>query len=87
MLKPIDDSADVYSFGAIIYNILMGSYLESDERKIEDYEDFEVSVVFCGCGRLLVLTESQNDRQQFGTVMCRRQQHCWREPTQLTIVS
>lgn len=40
MLDPIDESADVYSFGAILYTVLTGLFLYAPVTSEADYNDF-----------------------------------------------
>lgn len=43
--QPIDESADIFSFGAIVYGVLTGNYLYSEFFEINNRTLYEV----CGC--------------------------------------
>lgn len=42
MYQPIDETADVYTYGAMIYSVVSGLYLSSDLEAVKGREDFEV---------------------------------------------
>ena len=42
MYRPIDESSDVYSYGAAVYTILTGEYLATDLQRVNGPTEFEV---------------------------------------------
>ena len=55
-MEPVDESSDVFSYGASLYTVLSGNYLETDVARVNGREAFDVSDYRC-CFRCCGLSD------------------------------